>query len=129
MRLPDSVYKQAAEETGHSFALVKKINNFYWKYGIKENLSKANHPSLLIKNIGTIVISKYKLDKEIWSIIRKIKKTKYSKFYTPIKKMTIIIGYKVNLKRLWNIKQKLINDSSYTHGKSYRVCKNDKAGD
>lgn len=108
MKNQENYYREVSEELNLPLGLVKAVNNFYWKEGIKNNLSNVNYSSIFIKNLGTIVVSKYKLYKEILTLIRKIRNIEYSQKYTPLKKSYIIEGYKTNLRRLLKMRNELI---------------------
>lgn len=107
MKTPESCYRQAAEELGLPIELIKRVNTFYWKEGIKKNLTEINYSSLFIKNLGTIVVSKYKLYVQISILIKKIRGVRISKKYTEDKRTVIIEGYKNNLRKLLKMRNKL----------------------
>lgn len=118
MKIPDSIYKQAADELNLPVALVKRINNYYWK-DVKARLSGVEHSSIFLKNIGTIVISKYKLNKMILSLIERIRRVEYSNKYTEKRKGLIIDAYKVNLRKLLKMRNEIIKNDYFKHGYNY----------
>jgi hypothetical protein len=119
MRAPDSYYKEVADELNLPLALVKRVNNYYWREGIKNNMSNVNFSSIFIKNLGTIVISKYKLHKEILHVIKKIRRIQESEKYTEAKKEFVIERYKINLRRLLKKRNDIIKENYFENGYNY----------
>ncbi|GEM_PF-2928650 len=100
MKTPDNYYKQAAEELNLPVNLVKKVNAFYWKEGIKKQLANVVYDAIYIKNFGTICVSPKKLYFEIKDEIAKIRNIYYSPKFTE-KKKNLILDYKYeNLRKL-----------------------------
>lgn len=112
MKLPDTYYREAADKLNLPISLIKSVNNFYWKNGIKKNLSNVSYNSLFIKNFGTIVISKYKLNKEILTIILKIRNIRKSEKFRQETKDMMIEGYKNNLRKLWKKRNDIIKENN-----------------
>lgn len=119
MKLPETIYKQAADELQLPLGLVKRVNNFFWREGVKKALSNVDHTSVFIKNIGTIIISKIKLNKEILLVIEKIRRIENSSKFTGMKKVYIIEGYKNNLRKLLKMRNKIIKENYFPNGKTY----------
>ena len=113
MRKPEHYYREVAEEEGESFAVVKEINNFFWKEGVKHELKNLNHTSIFIKNIGTITVSKYKLYREIRLFIRKIRMLRISEKFTEEKKLIIEEKFKNKLRKLLNKRNDIIKEGLY----------------
>jgi hypothetical protein len=53
--------------------IVKKVNAYYWKHGVKEAVSSGLHTSVRLKNIGTLVTSRQKTNNKIATLIREIR--------------------------------------------------------
>lgn len=119
MITPEVFYNQVAVEYNLSPELVKKVNNFFWKEGVKYSLSNVKHTSVFIKNIGTIVISKYKLNKELSLLIKKMRNIKNSNKYTEKRKNSILEGYKINFRKLWTKRNEIIKENYFEHGYNY----------
>lgn len=73
MKTPDHFNKATAEKLGIDLKIVKEVNTYFWRYGVKKNLSEANYNAIFIKNFGTITTSRHKLRKEILETISKIR--------------------------------------------------------
>lgn len=65
MRNPDYFYEKTAQQLSEDLGLVKKVNKFFWKYGVKEPIRKGTEPVLYVKGLGTIFVSIGKVRKEI----------------------------------------------------------------
>jgi hypothetical protein len=68
----NNVNKEVARELGIDEAIVKKINAFYWK-GVKGAIASGEHTSIYLKNIGTLSISRNKLNKNILYLIKQLR--------------------------------------------------------
>jgi|SRR5688572_8331500 len=66
------INKIVAREKGISEDLVEKVNKFYWK-NVRATLSEFSDTSVSIKHIGTITVSRRKLNFFITQLIRKIR--------------------------------------------------------
>lgn len=66
------VNKEISKSLGIPEDVVKAINKFYWS-NIKSSIQSGEHVSVRIKNIGTLVISKVKLQNKISKQIRAIR--------------------------------------------------------
>lgn len=53
--------------------LVKIVNKFYWRYGVKQAIQSGEHTSIFIRNIGTLTISRTKVNRKIVKIIGQIR--------------------------------------------------------
>lgn len=119
MRTPESFYKETAEIHNVPIGLVRAVNKFFWKEGIKKNLSNVNYNSIFIKNFGTIVISKYKLNKYILELIEKIRRVQRSDKYREETKQFIIDRYKKNIRILLKRRNDIIKTGYYKNGYNY----------
>lgn len=119
MKTPDVYYREAAEKLNLPLGLVKAANKFYWKEGIKANLSNVVYNSIFIKNLATIVISRYKLNRYILEIIAKIRRVERSIKYTEKMREVILAGYKNNLRKLLKKRNQIINEQYFLNGKTY----------
>lgn len=108
MKTPDNYYKEASDELNLPIGLVKAVNKFFWKEGVKSNLSNVKYTSIFIKNFGTITVSKYKLYAEIHTLIKKIRRVHYSDKYTELRRGYIMDSYKINLRKLLKIRNEII---------------------
>lgn len=70
------VNKEVARKLNHSESLVRQVNKFFWKYGVKETIQSAQYTSVRIPKIGTLVVSRNKVNKKILRIIRAIRSLK-----------------------------------------------------
>lgn len=100
MKKPDFFYKACAEKEELDFNLVKKVNTYFWRKGVRANLASAKYRAIFIKNIGTITISRYKLNEEIKELIAKIRNTRKSQKLKPQTIEKALIFYYQNLKEL-----------------------------
>jgi hypothetical protein len=73
MKTPDHFNKATAEKLGIDLKIVKEVNTYFWRYGVKRNLSEANYNAIFIKNFGTITVSRHKLRTEIRKVINDIR--------------------------------------------------------
>ncbi len=67
------VNREAARILSKDETLVKLVNRFFWKEGVKEAVQSAQHTSIRIPKIGTLVISRNKVNKKILRIIQSIR--------------------------------------------------------
>jgi hypothetical protein len=100
MKKPDFFDKACAEKLSIDLAVVKKVNRYYWKKGIKSNLASAKYRAIFIKNFGTITVSRYKLNEEIKELIAKIRNTRKSTKLKPESIEKALIFYYQNLREL-----------------------------
>lgn len=101
MKNSDYFNKATAEKLSIDLKLVKEITTYFWRYGVKRNLSEANYNAIFIKNFGTFFTSRYNLRKEITrtiELIRNIKniglteeklQEKLDQYYGNLKKLVI----------------------------------------
>lgn len=68
------INKQVARELELSEDLVKRINAYYWLNGIKAEFQCGSNSAIRIKNLGTFMISRFKLNKKIRELIKEIRK-------------------------------------------------------
>jgi hypothetical protein len=64
---------QTAKHLNLPLDVVTKANDFFWRQGVRKNLSEANYRSVFVRHLGTITISRYSLREEITILIRKIR--------------------------------------------------------
>lgn len=57
MRTPEHFYQLTAAQLGIDLELVKKINKYFWKYGVRKNMGNGEHPVLYVKGLGTFFAS------------------------------------------------------------------------
>lgn len=67
------VNREVSKTLGMNETLVKFINQFYWRKGVKEAIQSGQHTSVRIKNIGTLVTSRMKVNNKIVKLIRAIR--------------------------------------------------------
>jgi len=75
------VSKLVARENNLDPDLVEDVNAFFWKVGVRAALSSMDYTSVSIKHIGTITVSKRKVDQMIITLIRKIRNIRKSTRY------------------------------------------------
>lgn len=73
MKNIDIINRTISERTGIDEDVVKAVNKYFWKHGVKKNLSTLNDNALFIRGLGTIVVSRYNLRKMIYATIGKIR--------------------------------------------------------
>ena len=100
MKKPDFFNKACSEKLNIDLAVVKKVNSYFWKKGVKSNLSNAKYRAIFIKNLGTITVSYYKLNREILEIIAKIKAIRVHKTKKELTKKLAIGNLTRNLTEL-----------------------------
>lgn len=67
------VNREVAKELNLPEDLVKKVNSFYWKQGIKGSIQSGEYSSVWIKGIGTFATSRNKINIKILKVIREIR--------------------------------------------------------
>ena len=100
MKKPDFFNKACSEKLDLDLNIVKKVNSYFWKKGVKSNLSNAKYRAIFIKNLGTITVSYYKLNREILEIIAKIKALRVHKRKKELTKKLAIGNLTRNLTEL-----------------------------
>lgn len=118
MRSLESYYAQAATELDIPLSTVKKVNNYFWRVGVKESIKNVNNTSIFIKNLGTFSVSKYKLYREIKRVIRFIRGIRISPKYTEQKRQDILKSYYYNLNKLLEKRNQLAKEAledEYAH--------------
>lgn len=103
MKTPEYFYKQAAEELNMDLELVTKVNKFFWKEGVKEEIRKAESVAVYVGEIGTLYVNWGRLRKTIIRQIKRLKKwkknpEKYQKYLEPAIK---------EFRTLWVLKNKM----------------------
>lgn len=105
------VSRLVARENSFDPALVEDVNNFFWKVGVRASLSSMEYTSVSIKHLGTITVSKRKVDYMIRTLIRKIRNIRKSKRY---KQSTIELLLDTNFDKLRKaLKQRNILATQY----------------
>lgn len=137
MYRPDFFNKTIAEKLGerlkkelpdhNPLSIVKQVNRYYWRKGVRKNLSEANYTAIFIKNLGTIAVSQKKLRKHIFEVIEGIRKVRNSKWITPEKKIIIEERLINNLKKLLVRRNELA--LLYYVQPNQRICKTNPEGD
>lgn len=87
MKKPDHFNKEIAEKMGVDVTIVKAVNRFFWK---EVRRGMPHHTSTFVKNIGTIVISRKKLNRYISDLIERIRNTRKSTRLTEHRKQFYI---------------------------------------
>lgn len=67
------INKEVAKELGIDEEKVKLVNKFFWKYGVKEAIQSCTYTSIRIKNLGTLVVSRNKVNMRIRKCIARIR--------------------------------------------------------
>lgn len=70
------VNKEVSKLLNIDETLVKVINQFYWKHGVKAAIQSGGHTSIRLKNIGTLVTSRTKVNNKILRLIKSIREFK-----------------------------------------------------
>lgn len=96
MKNLQTVNKLIAREQGRNENEVEQINDFFWKE-VRRKLSSFESTSVSIKHIGTITVSKRKVDQYIKTTIRKIRAIRVSTKYKPATQALLL---DVNMNRL-----------------------------
>jgi hypothetical protein len=120
MKTPDYFNKATAEKLGKDLKIVKEVNAYFWKNGVKRNLSEANYNAIFIKNFGTIAVSRHKLRKEIKVIIKNIRTL--DNIYKPDVREETRIRLYTKLKRLLERRNEIAN-SYFTHKRKWSKAK------
>lgn len=100
MKNIDYFNKAIAEKKGLENDIVRKVNDFFWRKGVRKNLTDVNYRSLYIKHLGTITVSKYKLDKKIEHLIKRIRSVRVSPKFKEETKELILAKYYDSLKAM-----------------------------
>ncbi len=67
------VNKEVSKTLGLDEDLVRIVNKFFWKQGIKRAIQSGDHTSIWIKNIGTLATSRNKVNNKIRRLIKSIR--------------------------------------------------------
>lgn len=110
MRKKEYFDKTTAEKLGIDLKIVKEVNTWYWRYGIKRNLSQANYNAIYIKNFATIVVSRRKINKEITKKINYIRRVKKSTWLTEKRRGFVLDLLYSNLKQLLDRRNDIAKD-------------------
>lgn len=113
MKKPEQYYRETAEELKVDLADVRQVNSFFWRVGVKEPLKKIEHTAVFVKNIGTILVSKTKLYKDIKKVIRKIREVRISVKYTEERQKDMVHNYTERLRELLRKRNELIKEGIY----------------
>lgn len=96
MKNIQTVSKLTARDLNYDEKEVERVNDFFWKE-VRRKLSTLESTSITIKHIGTITVSKRKIDQYIKNIIKKIRSIRVS---TKYKQSTQALLLDVNMDRL-----------------------------
>lgn len=67
------VNREVAKVLNYNEDVIKQVNKFFWRYGVREPIRSGNYTSLFIRNLGTLTISRNKINKKIRGLIIKIR--------------------------------------------------------
>lgn len=67
------VNQEVARELSIDEDIVNKVNKFFWEKGVKDAVRTAEYTSIRIRGLGTLVTSRFKLNKFIFKLIREIR--------------------------------------------------------
>lgn len=67
------VNKEVSKTLHKSEDLIKAVNKFFWKQGVKKSIQSGHHTSIRIKNLGTLVTSRNKVNLKIIRTIQHIR--------------------------------------------------------
>lgn len=109
LKLKD-ISKAQVKTFGRSQKELEAIHNFFWRDGVKKNLSQANHRSIYIKHLGTITVSRYKLRVFISEEIEKIRNIKKNTRFSEARKAAILADRLANLKQLCMRRDEIARD-------------------
>lgn len=70
----NNVNREISKELNIPEDIVRKVNSYYWKRGVKEAISSGEHTSIRLKNIGTLAVSRHKINEKIVTLISKLRK-------------------------------------------------------
>lgn len=129
LRKPSYFYDEVARSKGLDYKLVRDINKWFWSQGVRRNMSEATHRSIYIRFIGTITMSRAKLNREILKIIRAIRYTRSRKFIRESSRdMILEQKYTIIRSLLWHRNQFAIerraNQLQWRKNKLQRALKN-----
>jgi hypothetical protein len=114
------VNKLVARELNLDEDLIEKVNGFFWKE-IRQKLSSLSDTSIAIKHIGTITVSKRKIDHFIRKTINKIRNIRKSSRY---KESTKALLLEFNYDRLKKaLKQRNILATQYNENYIKRISR------
>lgn len=100
MKKPDFFNKAVSEKLGIDINIVKQVNRFFWREGVRKNISKATHRSIFVKNIGTFTVKRKVLYSQIYDVIWRIRRIRCAKRYKETTKITIENQLIENLRNL-----------------------------
>lgn len=80
----NTISKSVAESMGISEQLAKKVYAYYWK-SVKGHIASGQHTSLWLKHIGTLTVSRTKVNKIIKKLIKRVRDLKADKVSYPRK--------------------------------------------
>lgn len=99
--------KAVAEKMGVDQHLVKKINDYFWRIGVRRNIAELNHRSLYIKDLGTITVSRYKLYQRIETVIKRIRRLRDSDRFKELTKERKMANYYQTLKAMLRLRNEI----------------------
>lgn len=102
----DIINRQVADKLAIKESKVRLINTFFWQ-NVKQHLYDYNSKPVNIENVCVLYPDKYKVKKEIYKYIGKLKALKYTKKFKPgsIKHQSIIDQYNKMLRGFLKIRK------------------------
>lgn len=100
MKNLDYVCKIVAKNNKLPEALVKRVNNFFWKE-VNRRVYAHEELSLYIREIGTFVHSMKKIRTEILWLVDRIRIVRRGTKFGPVKKANVENHYVTALRKLW----------------------------
>lgn len=67
------VNKEVSKTLGLDEETVRLVNKFFWRQGVKKAIQSGDHTSIWIKNIGTLAVSRNKVNGKIKRLIASIR--------------------------------------------------------
>lgn len=89
--------------------IIKKINSNYWNT-VKAEMRSVENQSVFLKEIGTIEVSQFKINRHIAQIRTYIKNMRGSKKFTDAKKEIIINKYKERYSKCLKMRKQVDED-------------------
>ena len=102
--------KEAAAKLGVDESVAYEVNKFFWN-NIRRATHDLSYPSIYIKNLGTLNLSRYKLYKSIVTEIKRIRAVRANKelieerkdqiLKTRIKRLRLLLTKRNQLAKIW----------------------------
>lgn len=119
MKNIDYVNKLVAQKLNIPLEIVDKVNAHYWNT-VKQTMRNLQDESIYVKELGTISVSNFKLDRYIQDIRKYIKNVRQSPRFTEARKEKLISYYKQKFVQCLAMKK--IADKSLHFKKTYKKC-------